>query len=458
MLYNKYAEENVTNPWGNVDPGLKANYPVLATRTNTVLDTTTKTPQLPVSKGRRWLMWCVATLAYLLIVSQRFAPAAVVGTMMQRFTIGAAEIGILAALQFFVYMLLQIPAGTLADLLGPRRVLCCGTALAGIGTIIFGLSLTFPVALVGRALLGLGDALMFVNIMRLQASWFEPREYATLSGLVMCASGLGGVLATAPLVVLVDLAGFTMSFVGAGILLLMLSVLIVLVVRDRQAGILEQRPGLLRPLISIASNARSWPPFLVQFGIVGPVVTFTSVWGIPFLMEARDMSHTAAAVALGLFSIGMSIGGPLIGFISDRIERRRIPLIVATGTAACLWLVLIAGGTSLPLSLIIGTIFLLGMVSSISSVGFALIKEVNDVCYSGQGAGFMNAGGFLCVTGLQLAVGYLLSIQWTGEIVAGERVYSAQAFSHSFWLLLAMTLVALLGALLARETYGQQEQ
>lgn len=403
-------------------------------------------------------MWGVATLAYLLIVSQRFAPAAVVGTMMQRFNIGAAEIGILAALQFFVYMLLQIPAGTLADVLGPRRVLCCGAALAGAGTIIFGLSLTFPIALVGRTLLGLGDALMFVNIMRLQASWFAPREYATLSGLVMCASGLGGVLATAPLVIFVHLVGFTASFVDVGIVLLALSILIFVVVRDRPAGVMQPRPGLLRPLVSIARNARSWPPFLVQFGIVGPSVTFTSVWGIPYLMEARGMSQTAAAVAIGLFSIGMCIGGPLIGFVSDRVQRRRVPLIVTTGVSAGLWLVLIVGGATLPLLVIAGALFVLGAVAATSSVAFALIKEVNDVRYSGQGAGFMNAGGFLCVTGLQLAVGYLLSIQWSGAIVAGERVYSAQAFSYSFWLLLAMALVGLLGALLARETYGRQEK
>jgi MFS family permease len=406
---------------------------------------------------RRWVMWGLATTAYLAIVSQRLAPAVVVGVMMRRFGIGAGEVGALAALQFFLYMLMQVPAGALADILGPRRTLTIGAVAAGLGTIIFGLATTFPDALVGRALLGLGDALIFVNVLRLQASWFAPREYATLGGLVQFAGGLGGLLASAPLAVAVGAFGFTPPFLFMGVLILALAASIFLVVRDRPAGApAPERSGFLRPLRVVARNPRTWPAFLVQFGSTGPTVTFISVWGIPFLMQARGMTHDGAAMLLGLFSIGQMIGGPLLGYVSDRLGQRRAPLIGVAVAMALFWVVLILGGVALPLSVIGSMIFLLGACAGGAMIAFAQGKEVNDPRFSGQATGVMNIGGFLCISGLQLAIGYLLSLQWTGKVVAGQQVYTAQAYINSFWLLLVMSLVALLGALLMRETHGHQ--
>jgi sugar phosphate permease len=413
--------------------------------------------QVMMQGRRRWAMWGLATITYLAIVSQRLAPAVVVGVMMRRFAIGAGQIGALAALQFFLYMLMQVPAGTLADVLGPRRTLTLGAATAGLGTIFFGLATTFPQALAGRALLGLGDSLIFVNVMRLQASWFMPREYATLSGLVMLASGLGGLLASAPLAVAVSAFGFTPPFLFMGTAILVLAASIFLVVRDRPARApTPQRTDLILPLLAVVRNWRTWPAFMVQFGSTGPTVALISVWGIPFLMEARGMSHASAAVLLGLFSIGQIIGGPFLGYISDRLARRRAPLIGATVAIALLWVVLILDGLVLSLSAIGSVLFLLGVFSGGAMIAFTVGKEVNDPRFAGQATGLMNVGGFLCVSLLQLAIGYLLSLQWTGKIVAGERIYPAPAFINSFWLLLAMSLVALAGALLMHETNGRQ--
>ena len=150
-------------------------------------------------KRRRWLALGVVAVAYVLSFFQRFAPAGIAQDLATAFQTSAASLGALAATYFYVYTVMQIPTGILADTLGPRRILVLGGIVGGAGSFLFGLAPSLELALIGRTLVGLGVSVTFIAMLKLIAVWFEEERFATLVGVSMLIGNLGSVLAGAPL-------------------------------------------------------------------------------------------------------------------------------------------------------------------------------------------------------------------------------------------------------------------
>ena len=148
--------------------------------------------------GRRWLVLGLAILAYMLGLFHRVAPAALAQDLVQAFATSAVALGVLAATYFWVYTAMQMPCGVLADTLGPRRLLFGGGLIATAGAAMFGLAPAFGWAAFGRMLVGLGTAVAFVAALKLIATWFDDRRFATLTGVVVLAGNLSSAAAGGP--------------------------------------------------------------------------------------------------------------------------------------------------------------------------------------------------------------------------------------------------------------------
>ena len=118
----------------------------------------------------RWTAFVVG-LAYILSFFHRFAPAAISADLHQAFEASSVELGTLAATYFYVYTLMQIPTGVLADTLDPRLTVTAGGIVAGIGSILFGLAPDLALASAGRLLVGLGVSVTFISMLKLNAAW-----------------------------------------------------------------------------------------------------------------------------------------------------------------------------------------------------------------------------------------------------------------------------------------------
>jgi MFS family permease len=146
-----------------------------------------------------WARQALALASFVLSFVHRTAPAAIAGELTQAFAISSAVLGTLAATYFYVYTLLQIPVGVLADTLGPRRILTAGSAIAAAGSLLFALAPAWEIAAVGRTLVGVGVSVAFIAVLKISAVWFAPGRFATLAGVTMFAGNLGAVAAGAPL-------------------------------------------------------------------------------------------------------------------------------------------------------------------------------------------------------------------------------------------------------------------
>lgn len=403
----------------------------------------------PVQMRRRWLALGVVALAYILSFFQRFAPAGIAQDLAASFQTSAASLGVLAATYFYVYTVMQIPTGILADTLGPRRILLIGALIGGSGSFLFGIAPSLEVALVGRTLIGLGVSVTFIAMLKLIALWFEESRFATLVGVCMLIGNMGSVLAGAPLSGLAQSTGWRGVFIGVGVVSLVLGALCWLIVRDSpQAESTGHRPRFDRTVVlgglaAVLRNRATWPVVLVNTGMSGAFFTFVGLWATPYLMQVHELPRPVAASHVSLWAAGFAIGCLALGSISDRIGRRK-PLVIATSHLfALLWLVLLAG-ERMPVEASYALFFVFGTLTAGFSLTWACCKEVNPPQLSGMSTSVANMGGFLAGAVLQPLVGWVMDQGWSGQMLNGARAYDVSVWRHG---MLVITLCAAMGAL-----------
>jgi MFS family permease len=398
-----------------------------------------------------FLGWLTGALFFFYAWVLRVAPSVMVEELMRDFAVGAGVLGHLSAAYFYGYAGMQVPVGLLLDRFGPRRLMTAAAAVCAGGCVLLATSDTLAGATAGRFLIGASAAFSLVGSMAVAGQWFAANQFAILSGLSMAMGMAGGVFGQAPLRLAVEASDWrttTLLLAAGGIALALVAFA---TVRDRRRG----SGGLgtvLAGLGVVLRHRQTWLIAIVGLGTSAPLLAMASLWGVPFLEIAYGLTRTQAATLTSVIFVGWGLGAPLIGWLSDRIGRRRAPLLAGL-TLQTLALVALVYLPGLPVAAAAGLCFLVGFFGSAQIVCFALVKENHPAHLSGTGIGFVNG----MVTGagalFQPLVGMLLDLAWTGELAQGARVYDLAAFRLALGSLVACCLAGL-GCLLAvRETY-----
>jgi len=366
-------------------------------------------------------------MAFVLAFFHRLAPGALAGQLQQDFGISGASLGLLAATYFYIYFAMQVPSGILADTLGPRKLFTAGALVAGAGSLVFGLAPDLGLALFGRFLVGLGVSVAFISVLKLNAAWFLERQFATMTGLLMFIGNMGGLLSAAPLAWVVAHTSWRHVFVATGAISILLALLTWLFLRDnpRELGLpsmqqLEGKPEYprahedwLQALKTVLANRRTWPSFLAFFGQVGSYLSFSGLWAIPYLHEARGMSQQLAAWHTSLMIACFAVAALAVGALSDRIGRRTPLMRILGGVNVLCWLPLLLV-TAMPLAATLALFALMGLSIAGTSLVWACGKEVNPPAFSGTSTSVVNTGGFLGPALLQPVVGMVLDYSSRG--------------------------------------------
>lgn len=404
-------------------------------------------------RQRRWLAWAVLALSFLLVSSFRLSSAVLADRLMRAFDATGAELGTLHAAFFYVYAALQIPSGALADRYGPRRVAGAGTAIMGLGTLAFAVSDSYAVAFVARGAMGLGGAVIYVCILRFGVNWFRPREFATVNGLTASVSGIGGVVATYPLAVAAAALGWRSALVTLGVIGIAAAIVIVALVRDspEDAGF-EPISGVPDPptltladvranVVSVVRAPSTWLAGLVLFVSIGVNTTLLGLWGIPYLVQVHDLTVTGASTYTLVGSLGIIVGSPVVGWLSDRWNSRT-SLVVAGAVVYAGLLSLLAFAPSMPPLLFALIMFGNSFLSGAFILGYTVAKEAHGRTASGVATGAVNTLGFLGAAVLPTVMGAALDAYWTGQTVAGTRVYTLFGYRVAFALAAGAGVVA----------------
>ena len=398
-----------------------------------------------------WFMWANLALAYFISLFHRNSMAVVIDLVMADLAISSALVASsLAGTYAISYMIMQVPAGLMADFLGPRRTVSAGMLVAALGSLIFATSANLEMAFLGRVFIGLGVSVIFASALKFQIYWFKAAQFATISGLTVLIGNLGSVAGTTPMAWLVSGIGWRGSFIAVAAVTVMIALSCWIFVKD---GIPEDQTGkekkkttysaILEAIRIVFKNANNWYLFICNFGYGGFILAFLGTWSIAYFMHVYGLSRSEAAGIALLIMIGKMIGFPFAGFISDRLGRRKPVMLVFYTFTLVFWFVLIVFGT-INAALLKPLFGLIGIAMGALIIMPVMAKERNSAAYSGLAISFVNMGSFLGMAFFQLLMGYLLDLKWQGLIIDGTRIYPLEAYRFMLGGCLAIAIACFL--------------
>ncbi|MCC2322650.1 MFS transporter [Cellulomonas xiejunii] len=394
-------------------------------------------------------IWGVAAVTYLVAVVHRTALGVAGVEAIDRFALGATGLAAFSVLQLAVYAALQIPAGQLLDRFGPRALIVTGSAVMAIGQGLLAVADDVPTALAARALIGGGDAAIFISACRLIAQWFPARRAPVMvqvTGLVGQSGQIVSALAVA----------WVLHLRGWGVTFGLLAVAGAVVTVAAAVG-LERHPpsnvdGSARerfvPSVRAAASPAGtrlgfWSHFLTPFSFN----VLAMLWGVPFFVTAQDRTPAEASVLLTALTLSAMTAGPLIGRWTSRHPLRRSWVVLTSAVATlAAWVWLLAPATPRPFAQLVVFCVVIGAGGPVSLVGLDFARTFSPLDRLGTATGFVNTGGFTSTIAGVLAVGVVL------EAVSppGATIYSLDAYRIAFAVLLVPWVVGVLGVLHSR--------
>jgi MFS family permease len=397
-------------------------------------------PMDPPGGARAVAVWTVGVSVYFVAVLFRTSLGVAGLDAVERFHVSASALSTFSMLQLLVYAAMQIPVGLLVDRFGTKKVLVAGCVLFTLGQLGFALAPSYGMALVSRALLGCGDALTFLSVLRLGARWFPARRGPLIGQLAGLIGQGGNVVTTLVLSRALTQYGWTASFVGSSLCGVVVLVLTLLFLKDHPDGHGTERGphrGLAYVRRQISESWREpgtrlgmWTHFTTQF----PGTVFLLLWGMPFLVEDQGMDRTRAGTLLTLIVLAHMVIGMFYGQIIARRHGARLPLALGTiGSTA----VVLAWPGRAPLALFALLCLVLGACGPASMIGFDFSRPANPAERQGTASGITNIGGFTASMTTLLAIGVLLDATGDDYRVAFCVVFAVQALGVSQMLRLA---------------------
>ncbi|MGX7679503.1 MFS transporter [Jatrophihabitans sp. DSM 45814] len=390
--------------------------------------------------------WAVAVTVYLVAVFHRTSLGVAGLQASARFGISPSQLSIFVLLQLGVYAGMQIPTGILVDRYGPRRLLLVAAGTMGLAQIMFAIVPNYPLALFARAMLGLGDALTFVSVLRFAAGQFSPRRYPLVVAMTGMVGTVGNIAATLPLATVLHSAGWTPTFLAAGALSLLSGLGVYLVLRksapvprrsDGPADLLTSLAAVRRRVATAWSMAGTRAGFWVHFASMSTSLTFGVLWGVPFLVQGEGLSRNGASELLLAVVAFSTLASPVVGYFTGRFPAIRVPCAIGlcAVTVSGWYVLLIACPEHIPRPLLVAIVLITGLGGPVSAIGFALARDYNGPAIVGTATGVVNVGGF--VAGI---IG-CLGIGWTLDRVGAVDTL---AYRYAFAVAVSVQLVGLI--------------
>lgn len=414
----------------------------------------------------RYLPWLVvfsAAMFFFYEFIQMHMFNAISPDLMSDFHMSATTLGYVSASYFYADVLFLFPAGMLLDRISSRKVILTAMFICVISTALFARATSVPLVFICHFAAGIGNAFCFLSCIRIAARWFASRQMAMVIGLIVTMAMLGGVVAQTPLAWLVTMVGWRNALLFTAALGAAIIVLVWLFVQDYPPNkahlITEQKlkcksMGLLASARLVFANPQNWYCGFYTAFLNLPLMLLGGLFGNVYLTTVQHLTRIQASYVTMMVFWGTIFGGPLIGWISDRIALRRTPMIIfAIASLPVMLGIIYLPGLSLT-SLII-LFFLLGLFTAAQIISYPAIEESNDKAITGTAMGLASVLIMGAPAVFEPVFGWLMDKNWDGTIINGAHYYSAHTYYHSMLIMPVMLAVGLITSFLVRETYAQ---
>ena len=387
-----------------------------------------------------WLMCLLAALFYCYAYILRVFPSVMTDELSELFNLNATSLGLLTTFYYAAYTPMQLGVGVIIDRYGARVILSFACLLATFGVFIFMSSSYLPMVELGRFMMGLGSAFAYVTALKLASLWLPPNRFAAMAGLTTSFGKAAAISSTFLLTKSVQTIGVKLSLNTLFIIGLLLSVIIILFIRNRPKNTSgkhdQQTPTFKEVFHQLKCMLRK--PQMWLIGMIGlvlylPACIFLDIWGIPYLKAVYHLTPHQANISISMIFIGWLVSSPIIGVISDRIKSRKKPLVLFSFLATVLVLIAfyVPGLSMIDLNIVL---FGFGICCGCHPLCFALSKENNPTIFAGSATALTNTmimlGGYF-----QPVVGMLLDSHWQGGYTAHHKLYTSSDFQFALSIL-----------------------
>lgn len=413
-------------------------------------------------KKKAWLMWGIMIITYMFNTFHAVVMGVIRPSIIREYNLSENEFVLLTNMFSYTYMIMQIPAGILLDKFGARKVACTGNMIAAIGTIIFATGNSYPVLLIGRALIGLGCSGCFLSVLKISSNWFEDKIFCTISGVTTFVGMMGAMAAQAPMAILCNKWKWNYIYGILGGFTIFIVIIIAFVVRDtpeelglescqENKNIYENKKEKVstgKAVLSVLKNPYTWPPFIAYGCYYGAYLILTGYYGSSMLQAIYQYSFVKASGIITFAVIGCAVGSVVIGTISDKLANRRWVQVFTGVLFVMTWLVLlfrIGHSSFVEINIIM---FILGFTSCAYAVCWSCVKECNNPEYVGISTAIANMGGYLGSILVPTIVGNIYSVK--KNVIGETDAYQV--------IILATMIVCILGtiaAIFVKETKGE---
>ena len=386
-------------------------------------------------------MWSVALLVYLLAVFHRSSLAVAGLAATDRFGISAAQLSIFTMLQLLVYTLMQIPVGLLLDRFGSRRIMLTGLLTLTAAQSAFALADTYAVALVARVFVGMGDAMIFVCVLRLVNTWFAPRRIPLVTQLTGVLGQLGGIIAAVPMTLALRELGWTKAYLVAAAIGIVLLIALLAFVRDSPEERSASGPPMSWTTIRRAlgdswahpgTRLGLWTHFTTQFS----ATTLGLLWGYPFFVRGENLSSGQAGGLLTILVVAVMAAGPVLAWFITRHPWHRSTLVLGIIlTIVSMWTIVLTWRGDAPFGMLVLLVIAVGVGGPASMIGFDFGRSFNPSHRMGAAIGIINQGGFFASLVLVIAIGLILDWRTPGSSTAytPSAFRWAMSFQYVLW-------------------------
>lgn len=399
----------------------------------------------------RFYPWLILTLSSMFLFYKyilQVSPSVMTHELMNIFHINGAGLGNLTATYFYAYLVAQLFVGPLLDKYNPRLLTSFSIVLCAAGAYAFSHAHSLSTAEASRALVGIGGAFATISYMKMASVWFRPNQAALIGGLLATAAMTGALFGEAPLALLVTHVGWRDSLLYCSLLGFAIATLFLFLIKDKPKSKTKPKPGnkihpydytssqkiQLRDYFEILKSKKNWLLTLYSGLAFAPVSVFGGLWGNPFLEETYHLGKTQAASFTSLVFFGLALGGPLLGFLSDRINKRIA--VMTYGTLLSFVSVLVAlYFPHLPLWGLGVALFLFGFGTGAFMLSFALGKDINKFALAATIVALINTGDAIFGAFTEPLVGAVLDALWHGKSVGGVHYFSIYDYHLSLSIL-----------------------
>ena len=406
-----------------------------------------------------WVVCFAASLFFFYEFIQGNMFASIADNIMHDFHIQADKMTWLSSIYYASNVMFLFVAGFMLDRFSSKKIIIVAMLLCVVSTFILAHAQSFYLALFCRFVTGIGSAFCFLGPIRIASRWFPPKKMALVTGAIVTMAMTGGMLAQYPLTQLVLHVGWRDALLMVAWLGLAMLVLMLLLVKDKPVNAPETQRAKMSVMVRAKKawlNSQTIRPALYTSLMNMAVAVFGAMMGSLYLMQRLDVSKGDAAMVNSMLFLGAIIGGPFIGWCSDKLGLRILPMKVGVFASFAVHLCILYLPVSLSLMAVL--FFLLGFFTAAQVISYAFVAESSPPAMTATAislVSILTQGGYIVY---QNAFSMLLTWHGNAQMVDGVPVYSLSDFQTAAIILplgLCLALAAIYGL---KETHCRHVQ